>query len=531
MISSSPISGSPISGTSDLSGGTRILTLIDKLKADNTIKRVYLLEATISSGDFIEDAGINDFGQSDLIQVSAEIKLSTTGYATDTEGFDDQIYDALIQQPFNFGSRLFQSNEMNGSSTPGTGDITLLNGDGSLDYSLEMDWDQGDIVIKVGMEDSPYTEFEPILKAVADGITWDLDTINIRLRDKRATLNKAIQQSFYGVGDCPNLVGKPKPLCVGQVRNITPACVNPVSQIYQVHDGEIKAIDAVYFNGLQATAGSDYTVDLLTGQFTLLVNPNGLVTVDVRGAIVDGIYITTCSDIVKYIASTYGGIESFDEVSFSQVNFINASVVGIYTGTEPKTVNAILDSLVESIGGWWRFTRLDQFQIGVFSTIGETALSITKENITRISRVASPVRPRLTNLQYKKNWTVITPDALAGAVIDENVTFYSNEFRNVVSGNENPDEVSQFSRERYVSTLLDSTIDAQTEVDRQQALFGDKQKSIYDITLDSLLFKDVIGKNIFITYNRFGLDDGRVFKIIGSKENGRFDEQTLTIWG
>ena len=57
-------------------------------------------------------------------------------------------------------------------------------------------------------------------------------------------------------GVTTDLKGSRKPRLFGTVLNIVPVCVNTVLLIYQVNDGPVHSIDAVYSRGAPVTAGT-----------------------------------------------------------------------------------------------------------------------------------------------------------------------------------------------------------------------------------------------------------------------------------
>ena len=535
-ISGSPISGTPISGA-DTTAGVVILTPLDFLLANPTVQRVYLFESDVSDGVLIEDDLVSLFSVDEEILNIPNIKASTTGYATDEE-LHNQVYDPTLLNPLNFKSKLFTSKTLHGKSGPGAGDVTLLNGDGSLDGVLHSNWDSGSITIKVGAKDYKYSEFTTIFKGVADGITWDEDKINIRLRDRHSIMgNDHIQDNtFGGTGGCDgciNLVGKPKPLCFGEVYNIEPPLVDVPGLTYQVHDGSVKAIDAVYFSGLKATLDTDYTVDLANGYFTLLVNPNGTVTADVRGDNTGEGYVESVATIMRRIISNYTDLvdSDVDGYSFAIIDAINNATVGFYTGLTDITLSDIFDALISSIGGYWRFTSLDLLQIGIFRENYSIALVLDENVIDSIRRISTPLPVWKTRLGYWKIWSVMNADRLAGGVDEGTALFLSEEFRNVVVEDTSIRDTNPLATELDINTLLIDAGEAQTEADRQQDLFGVSGRSFYEITLHNLILEDIIGKGIKMTYSRFGLDDGVSFIVTGSEVNARTDKQKLTVWG
>jgi hypothetical protein len=142
-----------------------------------------------------------------------------------------------------------------------------------------------------------------------------MQTLRISIRDNAFKLDVPASLNVYGgtgsADGTADMAGKRKPLAFGVVNNITPAQVNPANLTYQVHDGAVNAIPAVYDSGY-ALSGPDadyasyaalaaatitnghYATAKAVGLFRLGSAPNGLITCDVQGdSGGSGGYITT----------------------------------------------------------------------------------------------------------------------------------------------------------------------------------------------------------------------------------------------
>ena len=170
MISGNPISGVPLSAF-NLDAGTFIPTVLFELSRIPGVQRVYLMEFD-------------------------PVYLSTHGYNTAGEA-TDRAYAANLSNAFNFKSKMFSSNKLVGGSGAGSGDMTILNGDGQLDDVLDIDWDYGELEVKVGKKVDTYPDFVTMFKGMVDGVTWDEDKINVRVRDRTFLFEETIQDNLY----------------------------------------------------------------------------------------------------------------------------------------------------------------------------------------------------------------------------------------------------------------------------------------------------------------------------------------------
>ena len=175
----------------------------------------------------------------------------------------NQFYDARIAQPLNITRNLFSPGKTSGRSQMGYGYMVLNNADGGLDGLIEYGFDGQAITIRRGTVGAAYPSGFPVIfsgtmeQAEAQG-----DTLVIKVRDKQLDLERPLQPLKYaGDNILPNglegvagdLKDKPKPICLGQVQNVPAICVNTSKLIYQVNDGTVNSIDAVYDSGVALT--------------------------------------------------------------------------------------------------------------------------------------------------------------------------------------------------------------------------------------------------------------------------------------
>jgi len=172
----------------------------------------------------------------------------------------DTHFDARVRRPALAKRELFAAGTTRGRSRVGFGDLELLNGDGALDFFQDCGVDGQDLIIRRGAPGAAYPSgFATLLTATMAKVDVRSDIVTVKLRDFQFRLDVPLQPTLYAgdnvlpdglEGVAEDLLGKPKPRCFGVVRNVSPPCVNTAKLIYQVNDGPVAGIDAVYDRGI-----------------------------------------------------------------------------------------------------------------------------------------------------------------------------------------------------------------------------------------------------------------------------------------
>ena len=213
--------------------------------------------------------------------VEVDVYLSNVPFMdrTDTaSAFYYKPFNPRIVSPLNITETLFEPGKTGGVINPKRGTISLSNADGALDYLLGYSWDKKPISLYIMRTDNiraaaEFDDHNLIFKGLTLGVSASTSTIDIVVSDFSEKLNQDFPDDTYaGTGGnegSANLAGQPKPVVLGEVYNIPPVLVDESNNVYQVHNGAITSVDAVYENGESLTLTTDYTVDLTNGRFTL----------------------------------------------------------------------------------------------------------------------------------------------------------------------------------------------------------------------------------------------------------------------
>ena len=454
----------------------------------------------------------------------------------------NQHYEGRVISALSFERSMFQSGQVGGRSLPSFGEIVLNNADGGLDFLLDYGIDGRDITVRMGGEGFTYDDYGVIFKGTAQGLTIDESVLRIQIRDLQHKLDIPIQANLYaGTGGNEggaDLNGKPKPLCFGECYNVPAVLVDSSNLVYQVHDGQIEAINAVYDRGVELTITTDYTVDLSTGLITLVAAPAGQITADVEGAKPSGSYKSTAADIIRHIVTAQGGLTDPTDLNtsaFSALNTSNSATVGVFIGTEDRSILEVLDDVVNAVGGFYGFNRAGLFEVGQFvAPSGTENLALTSVEILDDAIAPTPTIAPVwsVSLGYKKNWAVQSADTIASVADTDpsHFDFATNEWRRAVSSDTSVQPAYLLAEKLEKDTLLVDSTAAATEAARIQALLGVK-RFVYQIRVKAQPFNINLNDVIKVSIARFGMTSGKKFVVIGITEDSKTNEVTLEVWG
>ena len=360
--------------------------------------------------------------------------------------------------------------------------------------------------------------------------------ISVRLKDKQLLFQTPVQGTLYagsgGTEGGDDLKGKPKPLTFGKVNNITPVRVDVANAIYQVHDGQIEAIDAVYDNGVLVDA-ADYTNDLTNGRFTLDSVTTGTITADVQGAKPSGSYKSTADQIIRLVVTSYGGLTDpgdLDTASFTALNTANSNVVGIYVNTSTP-MQRLLDAIANSVGAFYGFKRDGDFQVGRVEAPAVSAdAAFTSIEIIELQRMATAIPPYRTVVNHTQNYTLQSSATVSTSTTAARRTFIENKYRTETNTASGVLTVHPEAPTLEVATLLTTAANAATEAARLQTLFG-AERDFYKVKLKTQPFTLELNDTVQITFARYNLTSGKKFRVISLIEDAANNEIDLELWG
>jgi hypothetical protein len=453
-----------------------------------------------------------------------------------------------------------------GVSTVGEGTLTIANTDGFYDF-LPKSYaiDGRDIKIKLGREQDSYSAAYTLSYVTASSWQIDADVVTINLIDFSYKLSVPAQPNLYGgTGGSDggsDILGKRKPLAFGTPLNVSAVLVDPNNLTYQVHDGSIQSVDAVYDRGASITKGSDYaTYSLLVaastvegtfdtciaaGFFKLGSKPQGTVTADLHGSNGDG-FLQTTADIVRWFVrhnTVIADPGNIDTAAFAALNATQPAPIDFFLGPDDQSaVSDVCANLMGGIGGWYTFSRAGLFQVNVFSApAGSPRMSFTRLDVVNGDVQRLPLPDELATPQwrwripYQTNWTVQSSD-LAGSVTSDRQAFLAQANRLAIFEDDAVKTDHPFAVDPDPSTAYFTNVsDALAEATRRSALFK-VTRAIYQFSVSRKALSLNLGDPIQLTHPRWDLSSGRLMTVVELDEsvdftNGQIDNVQVQAYG
>jgi hypothetical protein len=463
---------------------------------------------------------------------------SGEGFITEpTDTPANQFFEPRLVEPISFTRSMFSQGKIGGFSTPGFGNLVLTNADGELDDYANYAWNGREVEIKVGEAGSTYSNYYTIFKGTSKAVEFDDLYVKIILRDQQDDFAIDFPNSFYaGTGGnegSANLEGKPKPLCFGEVFNIEPVLVDSTNRVYQVHNGAIESVVAVYEGGVALTLTTDYTVDATNGRFTLVADPTQKITADIKGAKPSSTYIDAAGKIIREIVTTYGGLTDpgdLDTAAFTAMETANSSAVGIYIN-EQRKMQDVLDELANTVGAFYGFDRDGKFTLARIELGSGTAdAEYDSTNIIEITRLAPEIPSYRVTVDYKKNNSVMSESDFGASITAAQRDYLVRESLFEVASDSGVVTKYPNSQTLAVPALFAATSPASTEATRLLNIYK-VQREIYRIKVKVSPYTLKLNDVVKITFNRYNLASGKLFRVISITEDAAVNEIELELWG
>jgi len=348
----------------------------------------------------------------------------------------------------------------------------------------------------------------------------------------------------------------------GKVKNVSPAAVNTSALIFGVNWDEtgatkpVSSIDAVYDNGVLLSSGTD-RADLTTlqentpaagqvdtciaeGLLKLGSSPAGQITCDVTEG--ETASERSAAKIVKRILLGPGGLQSadLDDISFNDLHAINNATCGFYI-SDNQTILESCTAVLGSLGAWLLPSRNGVFQVGQFTApVGVPRLTLSDNEILvgrgGLARQATGdngagIPAWRVNINYQRNWTVQNAGELGGAVTDSRRVWLELFERASVVEDESIQTHHLLAPELTFTSLFDDEVDANAEAARRLLLYK-AHRDRFKLKLANEFTTGLeLGDVIELSVNRFGLNDGKLFLLIGVTEVAGLNTVELDLWG
>lgn len=496
------------------------------------------------------------------IAISREFRIfsgSKEFVTRDTDELASTPFFGTLVQPLSFTRSLLGS-DIIGNFSSGTGELQLVNTDGGYDFLIQdFAIDGRDVVVKIGREGDAYDDFFTIFNGTASDWIVQEDVVKLKLVDRGYLLDVTAQPNVYaGTGSTEgtaDLKGKRKPRALGYCFNISPPLVIPASLLYQVNDGSVNNITAVYDRGVPLTFDGNYSTTALllaavigagkyatcnaTGFIRLNTTPSGTVTADVQGDNRGGSWARSSAQIVRLLlqSTTLADPQDLYVPSFTMMDTTgNGADVGYFIAPDDtNTVADVISNIMGGVGGWGGFRRSGQFELGLFKSPSANAPSafFDRNDVLQISREALPSAlsppPYRFRCSYQHNWTVQTDVASGVGATRASFLAQADRYSTSVDLTIKTDHPFAHDRNPIPSYFVNQS-DAQLESDRLLTLYR-RAAALYRFTVGVQPFALDLGDNVNLTYPRWDLTVGRNLRIVEMTENAADNTIEIVAYG
>lgn len=494
------------------------------------------------------------------------LRFGTKTFVTPAPG--NLIYLGCISDLGSLERSIFDGGGTLGNPSASLGSIILDNANGELDRYLDYGFDGRAYRLYELLEGAQSLSGARLL---ASGLLAGIDTsdalysLRLRLRDARAALETPLLTTRYAgttsdgtmttfEGD-ETLKDQIKPRVFGSATNMLPRQANRFLNVWQVNDGPVSSI-AVYDGGVPLTIAADYPTPaamlaapisggatqrvatcLAAGLFRLDDAAQGQITADV----VEG---ATSADrrtgaIVGRLLAL-AGATAVDTPSLDNLDFDAPGEIELLVETDAEALAVIAEALT-SVGA-----ALIPLADGTFTVVRVTApagapvASFTLRTIDEISSIALAKGPTeegegvpvyQVELTWGRVWQVQSEGDLVGNVTELRRAYVKEATRKVVVEDAAVKAAHPLSQKLTFDTLFASQTDAQAEAARRFALYS-VRRGYLTITISGPEADGVrLGHVIQITAPRFGWQAGKLFLVVGRRDDFTKRTVQLAIWG
>lgn len=483
-------------------------------------------------------------------------EVTTSNFPTPTP---NAWNDPRIEQPALIRTDMFTDGQIGGQLQNSFGELTLINNDGALDYLAAYAFDSRDIEIFADDNNGNSVSFIGKMQQAV----FEQSRVSIRLRDLGEKLRVPVRANLYlgnnttnGVEGKTDLKDVPKPRFYGKISNATPVLVNSSYLIYQINDGPVTDITAVYDKGVALTnigsyadvasmqgvapsAGTFKTV-LSGGYFRLGSSPAGLITCDatIKGATETAHGCSPKELITKILTDFNDPWVLFDNADLTALAADTTAELGLMV-SEGMTWADCLDQILASVGAWWGYYFTNTLRVRRLEAplAAESLATLTDIEIIRIDRQpmtinGQPVPPWKITLNHAINQTIQEASSLAGSVTVERKAWLAKANRQSTYADASIKTRHLQAQDITYDSLFNNLSDAQAEASRRFSLLsGENVLLIITVAADSILALGLgIGSVVNIKINRFGLSAGVYFRITGMQADYQRNEIEMNLW-
>lgn len=468
-----------------------------------------------------------------LVQIERTSGVVTEYLSTHTVTVGGQAYSGIVKNTFDIN----ESINTDYAASISYGSVDIVNGNGERDSWLTNSfiWVNKPIRIYVGQLPAPgatpslTNDFELIFDGLIDDIdSKDRFTLSFKVRDKLEKLNTSLSETllgnyFDGADNVSTVTynnqnkNSLRPLCFGEVFNITPLITDPVRLEYMVNNGSVEQIIEVRDNGIPVSFITTAPVGqsaIPAGSFRLTKNPAGTITCSVQGikstvntttGAITNTYDPSAKNTILTVLRSYGKTLAASEIELTSFAGSYATeAIGAYF-SDRVNVLQFCQELAKSCGCVLSITRLGKVKLvdlkiptSATVSIGEGDVFLNSLTVARRIDVIAAVK-----LGAARNFTV--QNNLVTAIPQQHKDIFASDFLESLSSDATIKTNYAITSEPNVeqSYLIDSA-EADTVSLKKLNLFK-AGRIVYRMQCTAKYLTVQLGDAVSLTSSRFGL--------------------------
>lgn len=432
------------------------------------------------------------------------------------------------------------------------GFVEIANDDGAYDFfPASMTADGLDVSIWHGPRRGYFDDFSLRLRALGRSFDGTDRRTRLQLQNDITVVQKPIASSYYtGLGLLEgdlDIAGLPVPSAFGTCGNVSLVPLLKANQVWQIAQGPLQAINAVYDGGLPLIFAGDYptlaaliAAPVSAGQY-LTCEALGLVrffenaafkyTADIQGFVFEGEWLSTLAQITEYLLRRRVGLfaNAIDRAAIFGVGAVEA---GYFTGTADLQVSDYMEEAARSIIGFHGLGRDGRYRLKrVFApesyalpqAIPVAGVNIKPEHFETYVRSEQTVR-------YDRNWTPMTDAEIAPSVSDERRRYLKSQGRSITTPNGSGAAFYPNARPGDpINTIVNSQFWA-NEIGKEAIKMTGTEQSLYSVELGRRGYSLDGGDPVAFTTDRYGAG-GVVWIVKEIQERSEGERFTVKVFG
>lgn len=482
-------------------------------------------------------------------QAVVVLRLATAGYATSpTDDPPDTAYAPRLLGDIEVGQSGADAIAIGGRIATTVGEASAWDADRQLAHLVAPGTADGRAVTIRVLEvtSAQPTNFGVALGSARVAFTGQVRRVDntagqyatIAMGDAAERLAVPLQPNrFAGSGGAEGnatVAGRPKPVAVGEVWNITPVYIGEHDlgdgdlPTYAVHWRGVQDIPAVRIRGVEQTSVAgppgvgEFTAWAADGLFQLGSSPDGPVTADVEGDDGDTGYVSSTAGVIRRLLTSLVGYDDaeIDDQAWDIADTDLTGTVGWYRAADEISAAAAVDEILAGPAAVLCGGRDGRLRLWDPFAAGTTQWDLPAAHILALEPLPLPATlrplPSTVAVAWGRNFTPMTD--IAGSVPDALRTRLAAP----LSGPTRASSTSigtavRQARDLVLPGLYVSEADAEARADQVLGLLAASPR-MFRVTTDRYRGQIEAGDVGRITYPAFGLDGGATGVVLGWRE-------------